>query len=77
MQRLGIEEEDVVEVIDDVRRRDAQRLELQMSGDLQSGRGLMKGNMAGPTPTPLTQPRRPGRAMNEEAAGVLGKAGTN
>ena len=34
----------------------------------------MKGNIPEPVPTPLTQPKRPGQAMNEEAADALGKA---
>ena len=60
--------------IADVRHRDDQRLELQIAGDIQSGRRLMKGNIPEPVPTPLTQPKRPGQAMNEEAADALGKA---
>lgn len=76
LAKLGIEEAEVAEVIEDVRRRDAQRLELQITGDILAGRGLMKGNIPEPTPTPLTTPRRPGQAMNEETAGMLGKAGT-
>ena len=64
----------MAEVIEDVRRRDAERLELQIAGDIQSGRRLMKGNIPEPVPTPLTQPKRPGQAMNEGAADALGKA---
>ncbi|HEY6630214.1 MAG TPA: monovalent cation:proton antiporter-2 (CPA2) family protein [Rhizobiaceae bacterium] len=70
--KLGIEEAAVAEVIADVRRRDAERLELQISGGLQAGRRLMKGNIPEPTPTPLAPPRRPGQAMNEGAADALG-----
>ncbi len=72
--QLGVAEEEVAEVIADVRHRDDQRLELQIAGDIQSGRRLMKGNIPEPVPTPLTQPRRTGQAMNEEAADALGKA---
>jgi glutathione-regulated potassium-efflux system protein KefB len=70
LRQLGAEEEEAAEVIADVRRRDAERLELQIAGGIKAGRGLMKGNM--PVPTPLTPPRRPGQALNEEAAVVLG-----
>ncbi|MBA3447202.1 MAG: NAD-binding protein, partial [Pseudaminobacter sp.] len=70
---LGIDEDEVAEIIADMRRRDAERLELQMAGGIKAGRGLMKGNM--PVPTPLTQPRRAGQALNEEAAIVLKKSG--
>jgi glutathione-regulated potassium-efflux system protein KefB len=74
LRQLGAEEEEAAEVIADVRRRDAERLELQIAGGIKAGRGLMKGNM--PVPTPLTQPKRPGQALNEEAAIVLGKPAT-
>ncbi len=73
LEKLGIDEAEVAEVIADVRRRDAERLELQIAGDIQAGRRLMKGNIPEPTPTPLTPPRRPGQAMNEEAADALGE----
>jgi glutathione-regulated potassium-efflux system protein KefB len=72
LTRLGIAEEEVADVIADVRRRDDERLELQIAGGLQAGRRLMKGNIPTPTPTPLTAPKRPGQAMNEGAADALG-----
>ena len=71
LRQLGIDQAEVDEVIEDVRRRDAERLELQIAGDLQSGRRLMKGNIPEPVPTPLTTPKRPGKALNEETAGML------
>jgi glutathione-regulated potassium-efflux system protein KefB len=74
LRHLGAEEEEAAEVIADVRRRDAERLELQIAGGIKAGRGLMKGNM--PVPTPLTPPKRPGQALNEEAAIVIGKTAT-
>jgi glutathione-regulated potassium-efflux system protein KefB len=75
LEKLGVDQAEVAEVIEDVRRRDAERLELQVSGGLQAGRRLMKGNIPEPVPTPLTPPKRPGQAMNEGAADALGKAG--
>lgn len=72
LRRLGVEDEAVAEIIEDVRRRDAERLDLQLAGGIQAGRGLMKGNA--PIPAPLTPPRRRGRALNEETAGVLAGA---
>jgi glutathione-regulated potassium-efflux system protein KefB len=78
LEKLGIEETEVAEVIADVRRRDAERLDLQISGGLQAGRRLMKGNIPEPVPTPLTTPKRAGQAMNEGAADALGsKAAAN
>jgi glutathione-regulated potassium-efflux system protein KefB len=68
---LGFSAADVAETIEDVRRRDAERLTLQVTGGLTAGRGLMRGNAITPTPEPYVKPRRESRALNEEAADVL------
>jgi glutathione-regulated potassium-efflux system protein KefB len=73
LEALGTDPQDVADVIEDVRQRDAARLELQITGDIRDGRNFMKGNIATPVPAPVTQPRRTGQALNEETAGVLGK----
>jgi glutathione-regulated potassium-efflux system protein KefB len=72
LARLHVEPEEAAELIADVRRRDAERLDMQLTGGLYAGTGLLKGNA--PVPAPLSQPRRPGRVMNEEAAAAIGKA---
>jgi len=74
LETLGVDPEEAADLIADVRRRDEARFEAQLTGGLQAGRGFMKGNMPVPVPTPLTQPRRAGRAMNEETAAVLDEA---
>ena len=68
---LGFSDEEARETIEDVRRRDEERFTLQLSGGLQAGRSLMRGNIATPQPAPYVKPRREGQALNEEAAGVL------
>jgi len=68
---LGFNAGDVAETIEDVRRRDAERLTLQVTGGLTAGRSLMRGNAVTPTPEPYVKPRREGQALNEEAAEVL------
>jgi glutathione-regulated potassium-efflux system protein KefB len=68
---LGFNATDVAETIEDVRRRDAERLILQVTGGITAGRGLMRGNAVTPTPEPYVKPRRESRALNEEAADVL------
>jgi glutathione-regulated potassium-efflux system protein KefB len=68
--RLGVLPADASEIIAEVRRRDAERFELQTTGGIQAGRDLLKGNM--PTPAPLAPPRARGRALNEEAAEAIG-----
>jgi glutathione-regulated potassium-efflux system protein KefB len=62
---LGYSEADARETLEAVRTRDAERLQLQVSGGLQAGRDLFK-----PQPTPLTPPKREARPLNEETAVV-------
>ncbi|WP_315920109.1 monovalent cation:proton antiporter-2 (CPA2) family protein [Mesorhizobium sp. SP-1A] len=71
LEALGVDPEEVAEVIEDVRRRDAARLDLQLAGDIRDGRNFLKGNIATPVPAPLAQPRHTGRALSEETAGML------
>jgi glutathione-regulated potassium-efflux system protein KefB len=71
---LGVPEEEATETMVDVRRRDEERLEMQIAGGLKAGRMLMRGNMATPEPAPLTRPRRGGQALNEDAKVALDEA---
>jgi glutathione-regulated potassium-efflux system protein KefB len=73
LEALGIDPDAVGEVIEDVRRRDAARLDMQITGDIHDGRNFLKGNIATPVPAPVATPRRQGQALNEETAGMLGK----
>ncbi len=68
---LGFTGDQARETIDDVRRRDEERFTLQLSGGLQAGRALMRGNAVTPQPAPYVKPRREGQALNEEAAEAL------
>jgi glutathione-regulated potassium-efflux system protein KefB len=68
---LGVPEEAASETMADVRRRDASRLDMQITGGIHAGRKLMRGNMVTPEPAPLTTPGRDGRALNAEAAAAI------
>jgi len=68
---LGFPADEAKEAVDDARRRDEERLTLQVSGGLQAGRDLTRGNAVTPQPAPYVKPRREGRALNEEAADLL------
>ncbi len=70
---LGVEEEEADEIIGEVRRRDEQRLEMQIAGGLRAGLTLMRGNIATTQPAPLVVPRKEGEALNKEAAEVIGE----
>ncbi|WP_292281032.1 NAD-binding protein, partial [Mesorhizobium sp.] len=77
LEALGVDPEEVAEVIEDVRRRDTARFETQLAEGIRAGQRFLKGNIGTPIPTPLTQPRRAGRALNQETAVVLNEAETN
>ena len=68
---MGVDEVEAAEITRDVRRRDTERLELQVAGGIEEGRWLMRGNMQTPTPEPFSVPRKEGEAGNKEAADVL------
>ena len=70
---LGVPQDEAADMIDGVRRRDAERLELQMVDGLMAGRDLTKKNV--PTPAPLTPPKREGKPLSEETAVVASGAG--
>jgi len=65
---LGVSEDEAAETIADVRRRDAARLDLQVTGGLTAGRSMMRGNAVTPEPEPYIKPTREGRLVNESEA---------
>ncbi|MBY0564118.1 MAG: monovalent cation:proton antiporter-2 (CPA2) family protein [Hyphomonadaceae bacterium] len=73
LRGLGFNDFEVAETIEDVRDRDTARFEAQLAGGIEAGRALWRNNTSTPTPEPFTQPRREGRALNEEAADVIGE----
>lgn len=74
LRAFDVNDIDIAETIEDVRNRDAARLELQIAGGIAAGRSLMRGNMTTPQPAPLTVPSREAAALNEEAAAAIDEA---
>ncbi len=72
---LGVEDDEAAETMQDVRRRDGERLEMQIIGGIKAGRALIRGNMVTPEPAPLTAPQRKGKALNPDAAAAIGEDG--
>ncbi len=68
---LGIEEETAEETIADVRRRDAARLDMQVTGGIEAGKALIRGNMTTPVPAPLTVPPRKGTTLSADVAAAI------
>jgi glutathione-regulated potassium-efflux system protein KefB len=75
LKGLGFDAADVAETLTDVRRRDAERLELQVVGGITAGHALLRGNLTTPEPAPLTRPQRETRALNDGAAEVIEREG--
>ncbi len=69
---LGVPAAEAEEIADDVRRRDLERLTIQVTGGITAGRDLMHGNRL--KPRPLTEPRQQGEALSPETAAVTRKA---
>ena len=64
---MGLNEAEAADTIAEVRRRDDARLDLQLTGGLQAGRALMRGNMPTPKPEPYVTPRREGQIVTDPA----------
>lgn len=71
LRALGVPDDEAAEIAEDVRRRDEERLALQVAGDLTSGRYLVRGNA--PVPEPLTAPKQSGEVVDADD-GTLGSS---
>jgi glutathione-regulated potassium-efflux system protein KefB len=68
---IGVDPAVAAETILDVRRRDQERLEMQIVSGIEAGRQLMRGNMVTPEPEPLSVPKEESQGINPEAADAL------
>lgn len=70
---IGVSEDDVTLVSADIRRRDRERMQLDvMAGETTAAaRKLMFGNMPQPTPAPLVEPKRDAEILTPETADAL------
>ena len=77
LMSVGTSPEDADAIALEIRRRDAERFELEMAGaSLLDGAAMVYGKKpvpAKPTPTPFTKPKREAKALNEEAAEIIGE----
>ena len=65
LRALGVADDTARAVSDDMRRRDAERLELQTLGDLYAGKDLLANNTL--PAAPLIPPRREGQVIDPSA----------
>jgi len=68
---LGFDPAEAEETARDVRKRDDERLALQLVGGFTAGRSLLRGNMTTPEPTPLVQPKAKAQPLSPSTAEVL------
>ncbi|GGE53430.1 potassium efflux system protein [Agaricicola taiwanensis] len=73
LRRLGVPDEEVDDIQRDVRRRDEERLALQVSGGINAGSDLIRSN--GPVPAPLTVPKRPGQVIGDVPKSIAEEGG--
>lgn len=67
LHEMGLSEEEVATITDEIRQRDRSRFELEVANnDVRAGRPLMLGNM--PKPTPLLEPQRESRPLTPDTA---------
>ena len=67
LEELGLSPERVAEIETDVRRRDMTRLTLQQAEGISAGTDILQRRTPKtPTPEPLTQPKRPAKALSRE-----------
>ena len=71
LAQLGVPDEEAAQIAADVRRRDAERLQLEIAGGLAAGAALVQGNV--PKPTPFTPPKQAPQPLSEETAAVAGR----
>jgi len=71
LEGLGLSPEAAAAVAEDVRKRDIARLVLQQAGALPDAANWMRG-ASQIKPEPLTEPRRPSRALNAETRDIIG-----
>lgn len=69
LRGLKVPEDEVAILMEEVRRREEERFELQLAGGLLAGHSVDKGRF--PMPAPLTQPRHAGRALNADAQAAM------
>ncbi len=70
---LGLSPAEAEETIDDIRKRDLERLCIEQTSGLYAGMDLVHSN--GPKPEPFTQPRKAPQPINAEADAVARTAG--
>jgi glutathione-regulated potassium-efflux system protein KefB len=75
LQAVGVEEAEALEIAEEVRKRDAERFQLEVAGgpSLEAAKEKLRSNV--PKPTPFTKPKRAAQPLNEQAAVATQESG--
>lgn len=73
LRELGFSPFEIAETSEEVRDNDTARFEAQLAGGIGAGRALFRNNTTTPQPEPFVKPRREAKALNDEAAEVIGE----
>lgn len=72
--KIGVEKEEAEEIAEEIRRRDAERLQLELADKttgVEAARKLMFGNISkASTPVPFTKPQRESKSLSQETATI-------
>jgi glutathione-regulated potassium-efflux system protein KefB len=63
LEQLGLDPHEAAETVADIRQRDSDRFDLEITGGIYAGDGLLHGNA--PVPGPLFNPRRSAKPLVE------------
>lgn len=72
LQATGVSADEAAAIVAEVRRRDAQRFELDIAGGIAAGAKHLFSNINLPQTEPLIAPQRQARALSEETASLTG-----
>lgn len=70
---LGFDPVEAEDAARDVRKRDEDRLAMQLVGGFTAGRQLLRGNMTTPEPEPFTPPKTKAKPLSADTADVMDK----
>ncbi|MEN3929940.1 monovalent cation:proton antiporter-2 (CPA2) family protein [Microvirga sp. W0021] len=66
---LGVDAEEIDEIIADTRQRDNERFQIQMTAGIYAGNDLLRGNT--PVPAPLVKPEREGQIFDQSDQDIV------
>lgn len=70
---LGIDQDEIIQITNEIRRRDSERMQLEVCGKREASRSLLFGNIKKQVQTPLLEPKRESKALSSGTAETVAK----